>query len=83
MLTYCPNSQLDLEYLSQRFWEDIFDDPSGLNIDYAAFELADDRIDFKKSLEKLIKEQAREDLQLIFDTRYVMTLIVMSRVNIN
>ncbi len=53
-----------------RYWEDVFEDPSGLSIDFAAFELVDDRVDFKKSMEKLMRDQARLDLEHIFDTRY-------------
>lgn len=70
MLTYCPNSQLDIEYLCNRYWEDLFEDPSGLSIDFSQFEMTDERIDFQKSLEKLMKAQARLDFELIFDTRY-------------
>lgn len=47
----------------------MFEDPSGLNIDFGQFELVDERIDFKKSLEKLIKAQIRLDFEHIFDTR--------------
>lgn len=68
LLTYCHDSRLDIDHLCNRVWEDAFEDPSGLNIDFSRFELVDPNVDFKRSLEKLVREHVRDDLNVIFNS---------------
>lgn len=66
----CPNERVDIDFLCDRYWNDMFEDPSGFNVDFSQFELNNEQIDFKKSVEKLMRNQIRLDLELIFNTSY-------------
>lgn len=64
-----PNSE-DYQNLTDRLFTDIFEDSNGLNIDFSQFELVDENIDFKKSFEKLVKQNLRSILEHLFDSSY-------------
>ncbi|CAF0722755.1 unnamed protein product [Brachionus calyciflorus] len=50
-----------------RLYNDIFVDVNGLNINLDQFEVIDDKIDFKKSFEKLVKLNFKKIFQHLFD----------------
>ena len=63
-------SDENISSLADRLYSDIFIDVNGLHIDLSQFDLSDNRIDFAKSFEKLIKHHLRVMLKHVFDAKY-------------
>lgn len=61
---------INYDLLTERFYSDVFEDENGMNIDFSQFELVDQRVDFKRSFERLVKSHIKQLLEHTFDRSY-------------